>query len=1064
MAASGAPVFDTGALRDCTRRRVGELCGANLGKNGSMSRHTDEVFSRLPRPNTTGRTEADIQSDIRLLLLGPHFNLDTPRLEEPLGDGTRRRIDVAVGATVIEAKKVLETEETAQDDIDQLAGYVRTRTQQEQSRYNGILTNGRSWWLYEADPSTGEFKRRSSFTLNKPDQGSRLVEWLQAVLATHSNLRPTRRTIEANIGASSPAYEQDSAYLKALYSQLESDPTVRLKRELWARLLRSALGAGFEDRDDLFSDHTLLVLEAMAIGHAVMGIPLSEISGKPQEFMSGAAFDNAGIHGLLEAGFFDWLLAADVDGERFIARVIRRISVFDWSNVEHDVLKILYESIINADTRKGLGEYYTPDWLAEGIVEEAVTAPLTQKVLDPSCGSGTFLFHAVRRISAAADEAGWENAKTIDHVQKHVFGLDIHPVSIVLARITYLLALGERLSHDRGDVWVPVHLGDSIQWFQPVDSESDEIRIDTRSSDLTVPDDGGGVLFDLANVLVFPLASIDDAGTFDRLVTDLTDLAKTHTDINASRPNPNWVLRKYAIPTQSGDAETLRDTFKLLADLHAEGKDSVWSYFVRNQVRPLWLSMPNRQVDVLVGNPPWVAYRYMTESMQQKFRALSEDRNLWHGKKLATHQDLVGLFIVRAAEKYLKNKGTFGFVTPLALLSRQQYEGFRAGKWGPNLRGTVNKMWDLKDVRPTGDLFPVPAAVIFGHRDYRYTGPEHPDVPYGTVPNKFVIAGLRDTSGWDASRTALTFTETPNRALSSTDTDPVSPYSGSPTQGAAITPRMLFFITEENAVGRLGMSAGRVNYRSKRTSQEKLPWKQLLDLSGVIDQRFIFDVHLGSTIAPFRPLKPWRAILPIERDLLLSDQQIDSGERSLVDWWRQATDVWETNRQRTTKLSLRESLNYQSKMTKQLGAPTHRVVYSASGNTIAAARLTNTRQVVEHALYWMPARNENEARYLTAVLNATATTEAVAEYQSQGLFGARHFDNYIWKLPIPIYDGGDALHLRIVALAAAAESVATATDVGNASFQKARAIIRDALGEAGIKDDLDTAVAELFAE
>ena len=445
-----------------------------------------DVMTRLSKPSHVARTEADIQSDVKMLLAGTRFDLDEPRLEEQLADGTKRRIDVAVGATVIEVKKRLDTEEAAQSYIEQLAGYVRTRMEQEQSRYNGILTDGKAWWLYEVDPSTDVFTRRSVFTLTRAEQGENLIEWLQAVLATQKNRKPTQRAIEATIGATSPAYEQDAAYLRSLYASMSNDPTIGLKRELWGRLLRSALGTGFADDDELFIDHTLLVLEAMAIGHAVMGIPLEEAASDVPRFLDGTEFDNAGIHGVMEAGFFDWVLAAGGEGERFISRLIRRIDTFDWSSVEHDVLKLLYESIINAAARKGLGEYYTPDWLAEGIVTKAITDPLAQKVLDPSCGSGTFIFHAVRRVTAAGDAAGWDNRQIVEHVQNHVFGLDIHPVSIVLARITFLLALGERLSGDRGDIWVPVHLGDSIQWFQPAGSESDIIRIDTRGNDLTV--------------------------------------------------------------------------------------------------------------------------------------------------------------------------------------------------------------------------------------------------------------------------------------------------------------------------------------------------------------------------------------------------------------------------------------------------------------------------------------------------------------------------------------------------------------------------------------------------
>ncbi|MEE1619270.1 N-6 DNA methylase [Brachybacterium sp. J153] len=1020
-------------------------------------------MTRLSKPSHVGRTEADIQSDVKMLLAGTSFDLDEPRLEEQLADGTKRRIDVAVGATVIEVKKRLDTEVAAQPYIEQLAGYVRTRMEQEQSRYNGILTDGKAWWLYEVDPSTDVFTRRSVFTLNRAEQGENLIEWLQAVLATQKNRKPTQRAIEVTIGATSPAYEQDAAYLRSLYVSLSDDPTIGLKRELWGRLLRSALGTGFADDDRLFIDHTLLVLEAMAIGHAVMGIPLELAASDVPRFLDGTEFGNAGIHGVMEAGFFDWVLAAGGEGERFISRLIRRIDAFDWSSVEHDVLKLLYESIINAAARKGLGEYYTPDWLAEGIVAKAVTDPLTQKVLDPSCGSGTFIFHAVRRVTAAGDAAGWDNRQIVEHVQGHVFGLDIHPVSIVLARVTFLLALGERLSSDRGDIWVPVHLGDSIQWFQPAGSESDVIRIDTRGNDLTVSEHASsGTLFDLAHVLAFPLSSIDDAGTFDRLVTELTDLARTHVDSTAKKPSPDRVLRKYGIP-DGDDAETLRETFRLLADLNAEGRDSIWGFFVRNQVRPLWLSMKARRADVLVGNPPWVSYRYMTASMQAQFRRFSEDRNLWHGRKIATQQDLVALFIVRAAEKYLNDGGTFAFVTPLAVLSRQQYEGFRAGNWGPRLRGSLTELWDLDKVRPKNALFPVPAAVIFGHRNSRELGIDRPDVPHGTTGTKQILSGLRDVSGWEATRENLTLTPAPNQEIGPVD-EAGSPYRGSVVNGATIYPRSLFFVTEEATQNRLGMSAGRVSYRSMRSAQEKVPWKDLPDLTGVIDRRFIFDVHLGSTITPFRTLNPWRAILPVERDAVISEEKIPHSDRALTQWWDAANAAWTQNRAAATKLTLWEQLNYQNKLGRQLGAPSQRVVYSKSGTKLAAARITDPHAVIDHKLYWIPARNEGEARYLTAVLNAPVTTETVEVYQSRGLLGARDFDTYVWRLPIPTFDASNGLHSELSVLARRAEDLAAQLDLMDMGFQKARKVVRAALIEAGIQAELNAAVKELFAE
>ena len=125
-----------------------------------------------------------------------------------------------------------------------------------------------------------------------------------------------------------------------------------------------------------------------------------------------------------------------------------------------------------------------------------VVDPLAETVMDPSCGSGTFLFHAVRRYLAAADEAGMSNGDAVAGVSAHVFGVDVHPVAVTLARVTYLLAIGtERLAApDRRPLRVPVFLGDSVQWGQ-----SDELF---ASETLNVSTGDGAGLF--AEQLRFP--------------------------------------------------------------------------------------------------------------------------------------------------------------------------------------------------------------------------------------------------------------------------------------------------------------------------------------------------------------------------------------------------------------------------------------------------------------------------------------------------------------------------------------------------------------------------------
>ena len=84
--------------------------------------------------------------------------------------------------------------------------------------------------------------------------------------------------------------------------------------------------------------------------------------------------------------------------------------------------------------RRQLGEYYTPDWLARAMVRELVTEPLNQRVLDPACGSGTFVAEAVTHFIAAANRSGLHPKQVLDKLRTAVTGIDVHPVSVHLAR------------------------------------------------------------------------------------------------------------------------------------------------------------------------------------------------------------------------------------------------------------------------------------------------------------------------------------------------------------------------------------------------------------------------------------------------------------------------------------------------------------------------------------------------------------------------------------------------------------------------------------------------------
>lgn len=971
------------------------------------------------------RTEANVQSDLKTFLLAAPLELDDDDLVIVLEQqaGGRRRIDVEAGLCVFEVKRDLRKGNVLKEAELQLAGYVEARTKTMQQRYVGVLTDGATWYLYHLTDAT--LHQVSEFTVDpkKPDVDG-LAVWLEGVLAT-AQITPTPEEINRRLGASSPGHAIDYAELRRLYLRNRDVPSVRLKRELWARLLTTALGTGFTDSDELFIEHTLLVATAEIMAHFIMGFDPTSQDVAPVAIVEGLLFANSQVYGVVEADFFDWTCEVE-GGAQYIRVLVKRLSRFAWHYVEHDVLKVLYESIIPTVQRKQLGEYYTPDWLADRIINAAVADPLKQRVLDPSCGSGTFLFHAVRHYLAAAKAKGIPNGEALKGLTRCVMGMDIHPVAVTFARVTYLLAIGaERLqADDRPPLAIPVYLGDSIQWGQE--------RSLFTSNALVIPTVSGEMW---QTELRFPERTLADAGRFDQLVGELTQIA-TNRVKRSTPPSLKGVFRRYAI--HPDDETTIEETFRTLCRLYDDNRNHIWGYYVRNLARPVWLSRPENRVDVLVGNPPWLSYRFMTAEMQREFRLLSKERGLWAGASVSTNQDLSALFILRAVERYLLSKGSFGFVMPWSALRGRQFAGFRSGRFELKQQTALTiafePSWDLHSIKPS--FFPVPCSVVLGKR-------ADTAVPLGADVEAWSGRLPRANIGWPIAEAHITRGKGTVRGAKAAGPGG-SPYGPRFSQGAILVPRMIFLV-EMKGTGPLGAGAGRRTVKSRRNPNEKAPWKSLPALEGNVERQFIRTVHLGETILPYRTLEPLTAVVPWDGQRLLdaSDERI-SAFPGLAEWWRRAEGVWHANRS-SDKLTLRGQLDYMQKLTQQFPIPEYRIVYTKSGMYLAAA-IVKGDSIIDHKLYWGAASSLEEARYLEAVLNSDALTLLVRPLQARGEHNPRDFDKYVWQLPIPMYAPGNARHQRLAGLAEEAEKIAAALPVTpGARFEVIRRSIREAI-------------------
>ena len=138
-------------------------------------------------------------------------------------------------------------------------------------------------------------------------------------------------------------------------------------------------------------------------------------------------------------------------------------------------------------------------------------------------------------------------------------------------------------------------------------------------------------------------------------------------------------------------------------------------------------------------------------------------------------------------------------------------------------------------------------------------------------------------------------------------------------------------------------------------------------------------------------------------------------------------------------------------------------MYSASGINPAASVVEDQRAIIEHNLYWAAAESLEEARYLCGILNSEALRVGVERYQSQGQWGARHFDKYVFRLPIPRFDEDNELHSALADAAKTAEEVANEVpEKEGERFTGTRKRVRAALDDHGIAAELENLSADLL--
>ncbi|WP_036291240.1 hypothetical protein [Methylosinus sp. PW1] len=265
-------------------------------------------------------------------------------------------------------------------------------------------------------------------------------------------------------------------------------------------------------------------------------------------------------------------------------------------------------------------------------------------------------------------------------------------------------------------------------------------------------------------------------------------------------------------------------------------------------------------------------------------------------------------------------------------------------------------------------------------------------------------------------------------------------------------------------MGRLGADTAAPVVTSRRSGLEKKPWKDLPGVENKVEAEFLRPVLLGESILPYRIWRPFEAVVPVDAEAVVLDAEaaLNRGYDGLNGWMRKAEKLWNANAE-SESMTLVGRWNYHNELGAQFPIPKLRVVYAKAGSLLAASVVRDANFVIDHMLYWSAPASEAEARYLCAIINSETTRARAEAWQARGQWGARHFDKVIFNLPIPRFDAKDATHAALAKAAAKAEKLAAGLVLPEGvKFQRARRLVREALADAGVAQEIDALVAHLL--
>jgi len=479
-------------------------------------------------------------------------------------------------------------------------------------------------------------------------------------------------------------------------------------------------------------------------------------------FWSGEALVRFNITYLFERDEYDWVFDPNIAPklDAFFKELGEFLLSIDWSQeIGLDLLKRVYQNIVRREIRRQLGEFYTPDWIAQLIIwralhilvkgsppqEAIVPDPIDRAVelidefyrrhkriprfIDPTCGSFTFGVHYINALLK------WYTVKKVPlnpvdfarMIMDSVIGIDLNPVAVITAKVNYLLQI-HRLLTIYGNFLVeqptiPILRLDLLSLHLSYGTKEKQETLDAYI--VSVSGQAKSILLRILleilgiemneklkdelrrkGVSIFSYQVKDNKSKelhYIEIALPLTVIKKVKNSLAFLRALMALITadvegfeNEIGTKLERNERDALEKFRKTILVLEEKGLDMIWYTIVSNYALAIY--MTQQKFDLVLGNLPWVNISKYPEGYAGFAKSVAKDLNVSPRGQVAKKVDIsIPLFAV-ALEYLVGSPSTTALMVPCSIL-----RGLHGAEWRRYISSppyTLIEVWDLQDVKP----------------------------------------------------------------------------------------------------------------------------------------------------------------------------------------------------------------------------------------------------------------------------------------------------------------------------------------------------------------------------